>query len=95
MGRMTVRATYALDSETDDRIRRLAKRWDVSQAEVIRRSVRAAAEQNSQVLSPRDVVQHYVKGPLPRSKARTREVVRALRSWRHEDDKRRAGPRAR
>lgn len=95
MGRMTVRATYALDTETDHRIRRLAKQWDVSQAEVIRRSVRAAVEQNSQVLSPRDVVQRYAQGALPRSKTRTREVVRALRSWRHEDDKRRASPRAR
>ncbi|MBN8736154.1 MAG: ribbon-helix-helix protein, CopG family [Xanthomonadales bacterium] len=95
MGRMTIRATYALDSETDHRIRSLAKQWDVSQAEVIRRSVRAAVEQNSQVLSPRDVVQRYAKGPLPRSRTRTREVVRALRSWRHEDDKRRASPRAR
>ena len=95
MGRMTVRATYALDSETDHRIRRLAKQWDVSQAEVIRRSVRAAVEQNSQVLSPRDVVQRYAEGPLPRSKTRTREMVRALRSWRHEDDKHRASPRTR
>jgi len=95
MGRTTVRATYALDSETDHRIRQLAKQWDVSQAEVIRRSVRAAVEQNVQALSPHDVVQRYAKGPLPRSKARTREVIRTLRSWRHEDDRRRASPRAR
>lgn len=95
MGRMTVRATYALDSETDQRIKRLAKQWDVSQAEVIRRSVRAAAEGNERVLTPRDVVQHYAQGALPRSKTRTREAVRSLRSWRHEDDKRRASPRAR
>jgi hypothetical protein len=95
MGHMTVRATYALDSETDHRIRRLARQWDVSQAEVIRRSVRAAAEQNSQVLSPHDVVQRYAQGALPRNKTRTREVIRALRAWRHEDDERRAGPRAR
>lgn len=94
MGRMTVRATYALDSETDHRIKRLAKQWDVSQAEVIRRSVRAAAEGNEQVLSPSEVVQRYTQGALPRSKSRTREVVRSLRAWRHEDDKRRAGPRA-
>jgi hypothetical protein len=95
MGRMTVRATYALDSETDHRIKRLAKQWDVSQAEVIRRSVRAAAESNEPALTPRDVVQRYAQGALPRSKTRTREVVRSLRTWRHEDDKRRTSPRAR
>lgn len=95
MGRMTIRATYALDSETDHRIRRLAKQWDVSQAEVIRRSVRAAVERNEQILSPREVVQRYAQGGLPRSKTRTREVVRSLRAWRHEDDKRRTSPRAR
>jgi hypothetical protein len=92
---MTIRATYALDGETDQRIKRLAKQWEVSQAEVIRRSVRAAAEGNEQALTPRDVVQRYAQGALPRSKARTRDVVRSLRSWRHEDDKRRASPRAR
>lgn len=95
MARMTVRATYALDSETDHRIKRLAKQWDVSQAEVIRRSVRAAAEGNEQTLTPRDVVQRYAQDALPRSKSRTREVVRSLRAWRHEDDKHRASPRAR
>jgi hypothetical protein len=95
MGRMTVRATYALDSETDHRIKRLAKQWDVSQAEVIRRSVRAAADSSEQALSPRGVVQHYAQGVLPRSKTRTREIVRSLRAWRHEDDNRRASPRAR
>jgi hypothetical protein len=93
MGRMTVRATYALDSETDHRIRRLAKQWDVSQAEVVRRSVRAAAEGDERALTPRDVVQHYAKGELPRSKTRTREVIRSLRAWRHEDDRLRTGPR--
>lgn len=95
MGRMTVRATYALDAETDQRVRRLAREWDVSQAEVIRRSVRAAVERNEQVLTPRDVVQHYAQGALPRGKTRTREVVRSLRAWRHEDDKHRASSRTR
>lgn len=95
MARMTVRATYALDDETDQRIRRLAKEWAVSQAEVIRRSVRAALEQSEKTLTPRNVMERYAEGPLPRSKTRTREVVRSLRAWRHGDDKQRGGPRAR
>ena len=38
------RTSFALDSSTSDRIRRLARQWNVSQAEVVRRAVRLAAE---------------------------------------------------
>lgn len=95
MAHMTVRSTYALDPQTDQSIKRLAKQWDVSQAEVIRRSVRVATEQSAEVLSPGDVVQRYVHGPLPRSKTQTRDAVRSMRALRHADDNRRAGPHAR
>lgn len=47
MAQMSIRSTYALDEQTAQRIRHLARVWGVSQAEVIRRSVeRAAAEQH-------------------------------------------------
>ncbi|TAN05805.1 MAG: hypothetical protein EPN36_05545 [Rhodanobacteraceae bacterium] len=88
MGRMSIRATYALDEQTDRRIRRLAKAWHVSQAEVVRRSVQAAVAA-SVTLSPADVVARYAKGPLPRSQRETGRVMRSLRSLRHADDKRR------
>lgn len=39
MQQMTHRTTFALDEETAKRIKRLAARWNVSQAEVVRRSV--------------------------------------------------------
>ncbi len=92
MGKMNVRATYALDQETAQRIKRLARQWGVSQAEVIRRSVKqAAAQAADEVLSPADVVAHYVDHPLPRSEAQTRELVASLRQLRREDDARRAG----
>ena len=42
MATMTHRCTFALDETTANRIRRLATLWDVSQAEVIRRSVATA-----------------------------------------------------
>jgi predicted transcriptional regulator len=36
---MTHRTTFALDEETAQRLKRLAKDWKVSQAEVVRRAV--------------------------------------------------------
>lgn len=92
MGKMNVRATYALDQETAQRIKRLARRWGVSQAEVIRRSVaQAAANAAGDVLTPAEVVAHYVNHPPARSRAQTRELVASLRQLRREDDARRAG----
>ena len=43
MARMTVRSTFALDPETADSLDRLAKRWQVSKSEALRRAVGAAA----------------------------------------------------
>lgn len=93
MPRMTIRSTYALDNETDQRIKHLAKTWDVSQAEVIRRSVRAAADDAEQKLSPADVVSYYRTHSLPRTRAATRRQIREARAWRHADDQHR-GPGA-
>jgi predicted transcriptional regulator len=42
MPTMTHRTTFALDEATAQRLVRLAVRWDVSQAEVVRRSVAQA-----------------------------------------------------
>ena len=39
------RTSFALDNATSDRLRRLARRWGVSQAEVVRRAVKLAADQ--------------------------------------------------
>ena len=41
---MNHRTTFALDYETATRLRRLAAAWQVSQAEVVRRSVAIAEE---------------------------------------------------
>ena len=43
MARMTIRSTFALDVETADSLDRLAKRWQVSKSEALRRAVKAAA----------------------------------------------------
>ena len=42
MAVMTHRTTFALDAETIRRLKRLAGRWQVSQAEVVRRAVAEA-----------------------------------------------------
>jgi predicted transcriptional regulator len=42
MAVMTHRTTFALDAETIRRLKRLAVRWQVSQAEVVRRAVAEA-----------------------------------------------------
>ena len=42
MATMTHRTTFALDETTAHRLKRLAARWQVSQAEVVRRSLEQA-----------------------------------------------------
>jgi hypothetical protein len=43
MAKMTVRSTFALDRETVDSLDRLARRWDVSKSEALRRVVNVAS----------------------------------------------------
>lgn len=47
MPTMTHRTTFALDKTTAKRLKRLAARWQVSQAEVVRRSVEQAEKQTA------------------------------------------------
>lgn len=91
MTRMSIRATYALDEQTDRRIRHLAAAWRVSQAEVIRRSVKAATDRADETLTPAQVVAHYAKVPPQRTREATGRAIRALRVLRHADDRRRSG----
>lgn len=96
MGRMNVRSTYALDEGTASEIRRLAKMWGVSQAEVIRRSVHRVAEtERASQLSPADVVAVYAQEPLPRDWKETEAVIASLRSLRQEGDAHRQGGESR
>jgi len=43
MAKMSVRSTFALDPETVDALDQLARRWDVSKSEALRRMVRVAS----------------------------------------------------
>lgn len=90
MAKMTIRATYALDKQTDDAIRRLASQWQVSQAEVIRRSIRHMAQaQKRQAPTPAEVVAHYRREPLPRSEKAARQWAEANRRERYAEEARR------
>lgn len=42
MAAMTIRATYALDEATVRRLESLARHWDVSKSEALRRAIHAA-----------------------------------------------------
>ena len=43
----TIKSTYSLDVETVRTLESLARRWNVSKSEVLRRAIRAAAEERS------------------------------------------------
>ncbi|WP_396626080.1 ribbon-helix-helix protein, CopG family [Luteitalea sp.] len=47
MATTSVRSTYSLDVETVERIEQLARRWNVSKSEVLRRAVKMADEQSA------------------------------------------------
>lgn len=92
MALMTVRATYSLDAETTKTIGALAKRWQTSQAEVVRRSVKLAAEQAAaepERKTPVEVIAHYRQHGLPRSWDEMQTIIEAQRHDRHEDDAKR------
>ena len=44
----TIKSTYSLDVETVRTLESLARRWNVSKSEVLRRAIRAAAGEKSQ-----------------------------------------------
>lgn len=85
MAAMTHRTTFALDDRTTSRIKSLAKLWNVSQAEVVRRAVSQADETASR---PDPVVLleqlHHLGAGLQKSAATKylKEVRRDRQAWR-------------
>ena len=93
MAKMTIRATYALDGQTDARIRELAKRWGVSQAEVIRRSIRQAADaEQPRSPTPAQVVARYRREAIPRTDAAAKAWADKNRTARQAADCARTRP---
>jgi hypothetical protein len=86
MATMTHRTSFALDEGTAQRIKRLATRWNVSQAEVVRRSVERADEAGqSPKPDPLELLKAYhAKGGLDKLRADQwlEEIHQARKSWR-------------
>jgi predicted transcriptional regulator len=86
---MTHRTSFALDEGTAQRIKRLATRWNVSQAEVVRRSV-AQAENLKQAEDPDPVAMLralFASGgglDLETANAYISEVYEDRKHWRGE-----------
>ena len=60
MGSTKRRTSFALDLDTIDRLRLLARHWHVSQAEVVRRAVKLAAEKGErEEVSVRERLREY------------------------------------
>jgi len=83
---MTHRTTFALDETTAQRLKRLSKLWNVSQAEVVRRSVERA-EQNAEAPKQDPVAMlkaYHTKGGLSKARADRwiKETYEDRKRWR-------------
>jgi hypothetical protein len=83
MKTMTHRTTFALDSTTALRLRRLAAIWQVSQAEVVRRSVDMAdqREQSTPGIEERIEAGRRLRGSL-RGRVNPEDWIRHVRDSR-------------
>lgn len=78
---MTVRSTYALDPDTVRTLDELARRWNVSKSEALRRAIRRAGErmpEPSRALRTLDTLQRSLK-LTPTQAGRWAREVRAER----------------
>ena len=86
MATMTHRTSFALDEGTAQRIKRLATRWNVSQAEVVRRSVeRAETAAEASQPDPLALLKAYhAKGGLDQARANRwiTEIDEDRKRWR-------------
>ncbi len=87
MATMTHRTTFALDEKTAQRLKRLSARWQVSQAEVVRRSLEQAEQaENSAKQNPVELLEqlHAQGAGLTREDAATyvAKVREDRKNWR-------------
>jgi hypothetical protein len=86
MAQMTRRTTFAFDTVTINRIKRLAEHWHVSQAEAVRRAVEIT--EKKEISHYEQVKQHladyHAKGGLAKEEADSylAEVSKDRNSWR-------------
>jgi hypothetical protein len=83
MARATIKSTYSLDPETVDLLEQMAREWDVSKSEALRRAIRAAAASpgGARPADALDQLQAHV-GLRPAEAKRWAQQVRAERKSR-------------
>ena len=80
MAKMTVRTTFALDEETAGDIKGLAGKLGVSQAEVVRKSIKLMVEQNEKpVITAADVIEFYRTNPPTRTEEEYQAMLDELK----------------
>ena len=83
-----IKATYSLDPATVRLLERLARQWDVSKSEALRRMIRASAAQESLGAQDDDVVDRW-QASLGLSEAAAAGWARHARAERRASSKRR------
>lgn len=79
------RAAFSLDSATMDGIRLLARRWNTSQAGVVRRAVAVAVSELQALPTVQQALQQYRAGEIGRDEQAVRVLTAALRDERHQE----------
>jgi predicted transcriptional regulator len=92
MASTVVRTTYALDEETVRRLDGLARQWNVSKSEALRRAIRAA---DATAASPDDRLQALdeLQASMRLTRARAQTWVRKVREERRRSTTRRLAKR--
>ncbi len=83
MATQTIKTTYSLDVETVRKLEQMARRWNVSKSEALRRAIRAAAAeglpgQGEEAISALDQLQHSL-GLSPEEAVRWEKTTRVER----------------
>ena len=82
MATMTIKSTYSFDVQTHRTLEELARRWEVSRSEALRRAIRIAASQaippGEEAVRALDELQQSL-GLAPEGAARWEEQVRTER----------------
>ncbi len=88
MAMMTHRTTFALDEETAQRLKRLSAKWNVSQAEVVRRSLKQAETEREPDKDPVEMLRqlHEQGGGLVAEEAASylSEMREDRKQWRRQ-----------
>lgn len=87
MANMTERMTFAFDKKTRRRIQYLAKKWNISQSEAVRRAVEESMDRVNLQIDPLAALRAFhSQGGLDSKTASTHlaEISAARREWRSE-----------